>query len=361
MKPARHGRTAIWAITPNGAVLARRIAERLDGSVLFLSQKLTDGFAEANRFSRLKPAVAGQFPRFSGHVFIMATGIVVRTIAGLLAHKTMDPAVVVCDDAGRFAVSLVSGHVGGANALAATVGRITGGQAVITTATDVNHVPAIDLIAVDNDLVIENPDAIKTVNMALLTGGQLAVHDPYGKLAGHLPEQQVHQCTPDQFGRFQAGVYVDHIHLDLPPHVLVLRPGSLVAGMGCNRGTDVAEMHTLLAATFDRHHLSPVSLRALATVDLKADEKGLLTLAESLDIPVVTFTRDRLKSVEQIPTPSIVVEKHIGVQSVCEAAALLATNRGRLIVPKQKTANVTLAVAADAYTSSVSAPATRST
>ncbi|HSO19575.1 MAG TPA: cobalamin biosynthesis protein, partial [Desulfosarcina sp.] len=331
------------------------------GSVRFLPDRLVSDADPANGFKRLKDAVAGQFDRFAGHVFIMAAGIVVRVVAGHLTHKTTDPAVVVCDEAGRFAVSLVSGHVGGANALARQVARIAGGQAVITTATDVNKVPAIDLIAVENGLSIENPDAIKTVNMALLTGDPIAVHDPYGELAGRLPETQLRQVGPDAVPRFGTGVYVDHMRLDLPPQVLVLRPGSLVAGMGCNRGTGIAEMRDLLAATFARHNLAPASLRALATVDLKADEKGLLALAESLNIPVVAFSRDQLKSITQVPTPSKVVEKHIGVHSVCEAAALLATHRGRLIVPKRKTANATLAVAADGCMSSASDPAPRST
>jgi cobalt-precorrin 5A hydrolase len=96
-------------------------------------------------------------------------------------------------------------------------------------------------------------------------------------------------------------------------------------------------------------------------VDLKADEPGLLALAESLNVPLKTYSRGRLNRVRQVPTPSAMVQKHIGVKSVCEAAALLATNRGRLVVPKQKTANVTVAIAADAYTSSASAPAARNT
>lgn len=361
MKSEAHGRTAIWAITPNGAHLARIIAEGVAGSALFLSEKLDAKIEGAVRFNRLKDEVARQFARFPRHIFIMATGIVVRTIAAHLAHKTTDPAVVVCDEAGQFAISLVSGHVGGANALAREVARATGGQPVITTATDVNRVQAIDVIAVENELTIENPDAIKVINMALLTGNPIFLHDPYGKVAQRLPEDQVIPSAVDAFLENNAGIFVDYIRLDLPPHVLVLRPGSLVAGMGCNRGTDVGEMLDLLVETFAKNRLAMSSLRALATVDLKADEPGLLALAESLNVPITVFTRDRLNEVEQIPTPSAMVEKHIGVKSVCEAAALLATHRGRLIVPKQKTANVTVAVAADGCTLSASDPADRNT
>ena len=358
----RHpNRTAVWAITPRGVQLAGTIAAGLTDSRVLVSEKVAATVNDAQPFNRLKDAVADHWHRYGGHVFIMATGIVVRTIAAHLQHKTGDPAVVVCDEAGRYAISLVSGHLGGANALAGEVAAITGGRAVITTATDVNRIAAVDLIAVENELAIENPDAIKTVNMALLTGERLAVHDPFYKVTPHLPADQMRPCGAGDFQPPEPGVFVDHIRLDLPPHVLVLRPGSLVVGMGCNRGTGANEMRTLLESSLAAHNLARSSLRCLATVDLKADEPGLLALAQSLGVPLQTFTRDQLNQVDQVPTPSVMVEKHIGVRSVCEAAALLATRQGRLIVPKQKTANVTVAIAADAYTSLASVPADRNT
>ena len=350
-------RTAIWAITPNGAGLARAMAARIDHSTLFLPQKLATAGDGAIHFERLTPILQERFTHFSDHVFVMATGIVVRTIATRLGHKTTDPAVVVCDEAGRFAISLVSGHIGGANALARQVARITGGQAVITTATDVNQVPAIDLIAVENGLAIENPSAIKSVNMALITGDPIGVHDPFGLVTALLPTHQCDPCPAAALDDRRAGIFVDHMRLDLPPPVLILRPASLVAGVGCNRGTDVAEIRGLLEETLTEGGLAMASLRALATVDLKADESGLLALAESLNLPLKLFSRDQLGQVTKVPTPSAMVRKHIGVESVCEAAALLATHQGRLLVPKRKTANVTVAIAADSFSSSASVPA----
>ena len=120
-------------------------------------------------------------------------------------------------------------------------------------------------------------------------------------------------------------------------------------------------MRELLQRTFRESGLSLASLRGLASVDLKANEPGLLELADSLKVAITFFTRQQLSTVAQVPTPSAMVAKHIGVPSVCEAAAMLATQQGRLIVPKQKTANVTLAVAADSYTSSASVPAAPTT
>ena len=361
MKTSDPDPTAIWALTPGGARLARLLSRRIAGSTRFLSERVAAADAAALRFTRLKDEVHRRFADYPRHVFIMATGIVVRNIGDCLVHKTSDPAVVVCDENGQFAISLVSGHLGGANALAREVAGITGGRPVITTATDVNRVPAIDLIAVENRLRIENPAAIKKVNMALVTGDPIRVHDPYARVTPQLPPERVLPFDRQDAEAPGAGVFVDDIRIDLPPSVLVLRPATLVAGMGCNRGTAVGEMHDLLVKTFAEHHLALASLRALATVDLKADEPGILALVESLGIDLRVFSREQLKAVDQVPTPSKLVEKHIGVQSVCEAAALLATHRGRLIVPKQKTPNVTLAVAADGYISSASVPADRST
>jgi len=121
-----------------------------------------------------------------GHIFIMSTGIVIRIIAPLIRHKTKDPAVVVVDEKGLHAISLLYGHIGGANELTLKIAGITGADPVITTATDINKIPAIDLLACKKGLVIENPGAIKNVSMALLSGRKIILHDPYQYLTGTL-------------------------------------------------------------------------------------------------------------------------------------------------------------------------------
>lgn len=149
--------------------------------------------------------------------------------------------------------------------------------------------------------------------------------------------------------------------VDLPRQVLILRPRSLAVGIGCNRNTAADEMKALLMETLERFRLSPLSVFTLASVDIKQDEAGLVTLSESLGIPLVFFDRETLKQVSTIATPSAMVEKHIGVKSVCEAAAILAAKNGELVVPKQHTKNVTTAVARISSMSSASAPAGRTT
>ena len=333
---------AVWAITPQGVSLAERIAAELPKVKLFVTEKLETPARGAVCFDALPEAVARHFRTYAGHVFIMATGIVVRVIAPHILKKTEDPAVVVVDDRGRYAISLLSGHLGGANDLARRVAAAVGAQAVITTATDVNEVPAIDMLAKQQDLCIENPQAIKTVNMALLAGEPIEVHDPFGVLADRIPNAVPLMPGGAHFAR----VYVDDRTQGTAGVALVLRPRSLVAGIGCNRNTDTAEIRELLLGTLRESGLARESLKALASIDLKANEPGLIALAEELAVPVEFFGRDEIGRVEDdVLNPSGAVEKHIGVKSVCEAAAILASRGGALIVPKRMTRNATVAIA----------------
>jgi cobalt-precorrin 5A hydrolase len=276
-------RLAVWAITPNGVGLAGNLSEKIRNVDLFFSSNVdVQVKAEASglvfrKFDRLKPELEGCFDDYKGHVFIMSTGIVVRMIAPLIGHKTKDPAVVVVDDAGRFAISLLAGHIGGANRLTQEIAEFIGAAPVVTTATDVNNVPSIDLIAMETGLVIENPEAIKDINMAFLTGKKVKLHDPYGMLDTLEKVYAQSELTEDT-----PVVCVDDRLLDIKPGTLVLRPPTLVAGIGCNRGTDKAEIQELLLNVLQKNGLSEKSLTRIATVDIKNDEEGILELEASI-------------------------------------------------------------------------------
>ena len=248
MPKAEHHKLAIWAVTPNGAELVDRLAGSLPDADIFVSQNLNLAKPTYHQFERLSAAVNVKFDRYRGHVFIMATGIVVRVLAPLIQSKIMDPAVVVVDDRGQNAISLLSGHIGGANALTRKVARIIGANPVITTATDINRVPAIDVLAMENSLTIENPEAIKTVNMALVKKQPIGVHDPYmclEKTLFNLESATFYRLSNDFNKIAQQNeiidypiVYVSDAIRDLPSETLILRPPRLVAGIGCNRGTE---------------------------------------------------------------------------------------------------------------------------
>ncbi len=348
---------AVWAVTPGGGRIATEIAARLPHARLHLKAALPRIDESARRFDRLSAILPDVFHEFAGHVFIMSTGIVVRVIAPLLRHKTVDPAVVVVDEAGRHCISLLSGHIGGANRLAETVAALIGAVPVLTTATDVTGAPAIDTLAVESGLFIENPSAIKGVNMALLNGSLLSIYDPYGFIRPRLPGAPLRDLPPESLPDFEGpGVYVDDIRVDLPPRILILRPRWLTAGIGCNRNTPVHELRSLLMETLTAHRLSPHSLERIASIDAKRDETGLLDLGDALGLPVDFFGRDRLDRAAGVQTPSAMVAKHMGTSSVCEAAAILASGNGTLTVPKQRTRNATVAIARRNWPSSASVP-----
>jgi cobalt-precorrin 5A hydrolase len=342
---------AIWVLTPNGLNLGRRLRKQWTRSTLFISQRLAD-IQHPNgtkAYTGLMESVADHFHGFGGHIFIMSAGIVVRAIAPLLQSKVTDPPVVVVDDTGRFVISLIAGHIGGANALARQAAAVLKATPVITTATDANNKPAIDVIAADRGLKIETPQRIKKVNMALLLGAPVEVYDPMGWIEDSLSTaaEAIFASKPvgETEDRPTAGVWIDDTTENVPADVLVLRPPSLVAGIGCNRGTPWEEINRLLRSVLEQFQLSPDSLGAIASIDLKVDEKGLCALAEHMNLPLQFFSKEELSQVSEVPTPSAVVSKHIGVPSVCEAAAILASREGQLIVPKHTTRNVTVAIA----------------
>ena len=333
---------AIWALTPDAAIVACRLMDGLNCGTLFTGSSIKNPPSGAIRFKSLPESVKSEFRNFSSHIFVMAVGIAVRVIAPFVKSKLSDPAVVVVDEKGTYAVSLLSGHLGGANELATDVAKQLNALPVITTATDIHHKPAIDLLAKKYGLVIENPKAIKTIHMAFLKGQKVRLHDPMGIL-----KKDLHGWTEtwsEDHIALQPGIFVGFNRTRISQEVLVLRPKILSAGVGCNRGTDVHEIYTSLRDVFLKFKLCMNSIEKIATIDAKADEQGILELTTILNVPVQFFSRGELDQVCSVPTPSEVVKKHMGVASICEAAAILASKQGKLLVSKQVMKNVTVAV-----------------
>ena len=327
----------ILALTSKGAALARRLSLGLPGASSWLPQ------AQAGEpgdliFPELAQAFREAFEQGDNLVCVMAAGIVVRGIAPYLKGKDTDPAVVVVDEAGQFAVSLLSGHLGGANELARRVAKVLGGTPVITTATDVHGLPALDVLAVEHGLTIDNLAGVRPIHMALLEGRPVRLVDPEGVLSGELSAYpELFSLEPD-LDRALTGpgptVYVGFRERDWPPEWLRLRPRNLVAGMGCHKGTPAEELVEFIKQTFKQEGLSLLSLKALATIEAKKEEPGLRMAARSLGVEFLWFTATELKDIP-VPNPSPRVARHMQVASVSEAAALKAGG-AELIVTKQK-------------------------
>jgi cobalt-precorrin 5A hydrolase len=340
----------ILALTSKGADLARRLARELAGSSSWLPQSQA-GEPGDQGFVRLSEVFREAFEQGDNLVCVMAAGIVVRGIAPYLRGKDTDPAVVVVDEAGQFAVSLLSGHLGGANDLARRVAKLLGATPVITTATDVQGLPALDVLAVEHGLIIENLAGVRPIHMALLEARRVRLVDPGGVLSGELSAYpELFRLEPD-LDRALTGpgpaVYVGFRERDWPAEWLRLRPRNLVAGMGCHRGTPGEELVAFIKKTFHQEGLSLLSLKALATIEAKKDEPGLRMAARSLGVEFLWFTATELENIP-VPNPSPRVARLMQVASVSEAAALKAGGV-ELLVTKQKAPNATLAVARVAW------------
>ena len=318
------GKIAILALTKGGLQLAEQLAAGLVGSRIFLCR------------GRLQKTLHQCWQEHDGLICIMATGIVVRTLAPLLEDKRLDPAVVVCDEQGRFAVSLLSGHLGGGNVLARQVAEILDGQAVITTASDVLGRTALDLWARELDLQIVDKRALTRVMGKLVNQGSVTLYSDYP--LPELPEDIKLQSDPENAD------LVLTCRTDLQTDGVALYPKALVAGIGCNRNTPAVEIEQALQEACLENKLALESVRSLASIDLKNDEVGLLEFAERRGYTIDFYNRDQLNGVENVSTSAAVL-KATGAKGVAEPAAVLASGGGHLLVRKMKWTNVTVAIA----------------
>ena len=339
-------KTAILALTRKGAELAAGISAQIPGSTCLCNYRYAlPGMTLFRKISEIFPSV---WRECDSVICIMGCGIAVRMVAPLLEDKISDPAVIVLDQDGRFAVSLLSGHIGGANDLARKVASITGGQAVITTASDLQDKPAIDLAAKSAGLQIENREILSRIEAAILDEEAMWIFDPDGLLLKHLPADHGLRLVSagENPGALRAnlGIWVSELEPVRGLKCLKLRPANLVIGIGCNRGTSSEELIGFIGNKLKESRLAPFSIRNFASLDIKSDERGLLEAAKAFDRPIHFCTLEQIEGIS-VPNPSERVARHVGAESVCEASALWSAGTRELLVPKRKAGNCTLAIA----------------
>ena len=302
-------------------------------------------------------AWAGEkFPDSDALIFIGATGIAVRSIAPYVASKKSDPAVLVIDECGKFVISLLSGHLGGANELALKTAEILHAVPVVTTATDLHHRFAVDIFAKKNHCSIFNMKAAKEVSAALLAGKKVGFYSEF-PVEENLPDGLV-LC--DEYGKpaenvkddlkaaeIECGVAVT-VRTSCQPFASTTQvvPKCLTLGMGCRKGKDAQGIAEAAQKVLDRSEFYKEAFEQIASIDLKKDEKGILSLSEDWHIPFITYTENQLKQVPGEFTPSPFVKKITGVDNVCERSAVFASGNGSLLQKKTGENGVTTAVAA---------------
>ena len=303
----------------------------------------------------VRPLVARLFAECDRLVLMMPVGAAVRLLASHIADKHTDAAVVCVDDAGRFAVSLLSGHVGGADALAERVAHEIGATAVITSASHALDTLAVDMLGSEYDWRIEASSRMLTrASAAMVNGEPVGIYQDAGERDWQDADKplppNISLCdTLEELAHFPNILLIsdrsnvsDRVVALNPKTLVVYRPRSLVVGIGSRRGVDVAELDALLQDTFATHGLVVRSIRCIATADLKRDEAAINLLAERLGVPVLHYDANALNATPG-PSGASQSQRLLGIVAVAEPAALLASG-GNIIVPKVRSAAATLAV-----------------
>ena len=279
-------------------------------------------------------------------IFIGAAGIAVRYIAPWVKDKFTDPAVLVMDERGQYVIPVLSGHVGGAVRLAGELASETGGEAVITTATDVQGKFAADVFAKKSGLCLTDRKEARAISAAVLEGEKIALCVEYQerRVTGEIPDD-IHLC-----GTWKEAVSFSHRilvadRIELPEEgTLLLKPRNVVAGIGCRRGISEEVLEIGLQKALAEHGLVMEQVQALASIDLKKEEPALLALAEKYGIPFNVYSSEELAKLREVTSRSEFVEQTAGVDNVCERAALLCGRGGKLIQGKRIGTSMTSAL-----------------
>lgn len=371
---------AIISFTENGIKLSKTVAKRLSRRKVTLYTKCSRYTAEDLKVQRVKESLqvwtAQRMAEGDALLFIGACGIAVRAIAPNLTDKLHDVPVLVMDEEGQYVIPILSGHVGGANELAREFADLMDARPVITTATDVQKKFAVDLFAKRNHLEIMNKDGIAKVSAKALAGEQLTIairakniecyHPKFCEVCEEdfteaenqlLREASMHKQDQEVCGvepplrlvPYVKNQQIDIVVSEMPDNknaLIWLRPRRYVVGMGCRKNKDTEELLAFYQETLEQAMVEPGEVYALASIDKKKDEPGLLAISERMRIPFFTYTAEELNRVGECVHSSEFVKAQVGVDNVCERAAFAGCGvSGWLIYEKHAFDGMTIAIA----------------
>jgi len=352
---------AVITLTRAGVRQGSRLARAL-GAALAVPARFATDVSDAVPSVYDDSVLAEVRRRWSQHpalVLVMASGVAVRAIATLVGDKASDPAVVCVDEAGQWAIPLLGGHLAGANALAQRIAALTGGAAAVTTASDVQSKPALDLLGREDGWRIAPGSALTHTSACLVNGDPIGLYvDPalpairraaVEQLAGVDNVTPLESLDALEDAGWAAGLIVSHRRSDerlerLLAKSVLYRPPALVVGMGCRRGVPATELRAALETALGNLGLALESVEALATVDLKGDEPGLRQLAAELGVPLRTVAGEQLAALDSSAFSPSAARTKLDLPGVAEPCALLVAG-GPLLLPKRSFARCTVAVA----------------
>ncbi len=315
---------AVWTVTRGAGENSKKISDVIPVDIFTLKKFNVDKTFKIDDFTQ---ELETKFNEYDAHIFVMATGIVVRKIAHMLKNKDIDPGVIVIDENINFAISLVSGHLGGANELTKKLSEKLGITPIITTSTDITGKIAVDTLAQKLNGQLKSLETAKEVTSYIVDGKKVSIL---------LPKNIVKRGSVD-------GVILVSNRAEIK--ITQIYPKNIVLGVGCKRGTTKEIILGSIHEILKMNNISVKSLKHIATVDVKKDEIGLLEVAKILNLELIIVDREKIKTVDFKFVGSDFVRKTIGVGSVSEPCALLSSNQdGEFIVQKYIKNGVTISI-----------------
>ncbi|WP_066498318.1 cobalt-precorrin 5A hydrolase [Abyssisolibacter fermentans] len=339
-----------WAgigLTKGAVSLLKKIKETNNQIDLYVLDKFKEEDIGVIKGS-LKEFVGVLIKEYDVIVFVMATGIVVRMIADHIVHKSVDPAVLVLDEKGAFVISLLSGHLGGANDMAKKLASDIGAVPVITTASDVNNSIAVDTLAMKLNCHILNMNSAKDITAMIVNGEEVGIISEI-PIAFDLPKN-IELITIDKQESKKGIIYIGNkTNMKFIKPVSQIVPRNIVLGIGCRRGTTKEKIFELIQKSFKELQIHLSAINTISTVDVKKDEIGILDIAKHFKAKLDIINRSEIAKIEHKFESSDFVKKTIGVGAVCEPCGYIASKQGKCLLKKTKLSGVTLSVWEEDY------------
>lgn len=354
-------KVSIFTLTSNGIELGNRLIEIYSGADIFALEKFNSVLAIPYK-SGFKESVKEKFYESDVLIFICATGIVIRTIAPLLKSKTSDPAVIVIDDNANNVISLLSGHIGGANEETLKIANLLNSNPVITTASDVNNKASVDMIAKDNNLILRDYKAATDITARIVNNEKVLIVDDYNNKENALSSRHglesrlFNDLITDNLSEvslegllvgYKAFIAITNkAKLEYLPRkpIVYLYPKNISIGIGCRRGVTSKHIIDMIENSLAYLNRSVNSVKHIATVDIKADEEGLIEACEILKLPLLIVSREEILKVEDSYEGSDFVKKTIGVRAVSEPSCELTSRAGKFLLKKLKDNGATISI-----------------
>jgi len=335
----------IYAFSGNGAKLCDKIIESLKEYNIeaFVPERYVNAGKHVKlRLGNLYKSTEKSFENKDCIIFIGAAGIAVRAIAPFVTNKKTDPAVICMDERGLNVISLLSGHIGGANKLTLKIAHVVGGNPIITTGTDVNDKFAVDEWATNKNLHIASLKVARDIAADILEDKKIGLHSEFN-IVSELPKEL---GTSEK----KTGVCISLDSSKKPfDNTLNLIPKIVSVGVGCRKGTSFEDVYNAVKTVLMENNVSHFGIKSINSIDLKKEEEGIIRTSKILKVPFNTYTKEELNTIEGNFSESDFVKKITGVDTVCERAAIMGSSSKKLIIKKSIVNSVTIAAAIDDY------------